>query len=345
MGYAPGVGKTFQMLDEAHRRQSRGQETVIGYLDSENRQPIEQLIAGFEIVPPKEVMVGTESVKALDLEAILARKPDLVIIDDLAAENPIGSRYHSRWEDIFDILDAGINVLTTVNIINVESQKDTVQEILGVRVSNTVPDVVLKNADEIEMIDVTPKALMNRLDRGDIFAVAKADSLRSQIFEESKLSALRELALREAVARVDTELQGQTKGVTRPWAVQDRILICLSPTQTSMRLLRRGWRTAHRLHCDVTAVYVEEKNLSEEQKAILQEDQELALRLGIKIDVLQGNVVDALINYVRQNGITQIVIGHSTRSTIQQRFKSSIITDLIRELRTIDIVVMATEKP
>lgn len=343
-GAVPGVGKTHQMLDEALRRHSRGQDVVVGIIEVNGRKPIEELLSHFERIESLESESEGVKKRELNVVAIISRKPGLVIVDNLSHRNAKGSPHSFRWEDVYEILENGISVLTTLNVIDLESLTDTVADITGQRLKDTIPDHILHSADEIEMIDLTPKALMNRLERGDIFPTDKTDSLKSQYFDEAKLSGLRELALREAAGRVDDEVLSRSRHESHPWAVNDRIMICISPSQSSMRLIRRGWRMSQRLHGDIVAVYVEEKNINEQERRIVEEDRELATRLGIQVINLSGPIVEQLIDYARENAITQIVIGHSTRTSIQQRLRSSIITELIRELKSIDILVVSAEK-
>lgn len=281
----------------------------------------------------------------MDVAAIIARKPDLVLIDDLAHVNAGGSVHEYRWEDVLDILEAGISVLSTLNVYNLESLNDKVAEVTGVRIKETVPDTVLQNADEIEMIDLTPKALMNRLSRGEMFPAGFKHPYM-EIFTEDNLTALRELALREAVGRIDVDIEGFRKHRTtvKPWQVTDKVLICVAPSSSSMRLIRRGWRISQRMQGSVYAVFVRERSLSPQEKIYIEDDKKLAERLGVEVIELEGRVSDRIIEFARENAITQIVIGHSTRSTLQQKLKRSLVAELAGELKTIDILVVAAEK-
>jgi two-component system sensor histidine kinase KdpD len=346
LGFAAGVGKTYAMLDEAHRRRSRGQDVVIGVIEAHGRTATAQHMADLEAVARKVVEYRGASFEELDTQAILARKPYVVLVDELEHTNAPGAEREKRWQDVLVLLEAGINVLSTLDVEHLESLNDHVTEITGVLVSDTVPDRVLHGAEEIEMIDIPPRALINRLERGDVVPADQVAEARAGLFREGNLSALRELALREAAGHVDEELTEyrKEKGINKPWAVHDKIMICLSPNDASMRLLRRGWRLGQRLHAPVVAVYVEERGPDEKEERILREDAQLAERLQIPVIKLNGKVVEQLIEYARENAISQIVIGHSNRTTIQQRFKSSIISDLTRELKTIDILVVAAEK-
>ena len=345
LGFAAGVGKTYAMLDEAHRRKSRGQDVVVGFIETHGRKATADHIKDLEVVPRRKTEYRGATFEEMDTEAVIARHPRVVLVDELAHTNVPGSPREKRWMDVEKILAAKINVLSTLNVQHLESLNDHISEITGVLVRETVPDKVLREAEEIEMVDLPPRALLNRLERGDIYPAEKIAQARANWFREGNLSALRELALREAAGRVDEELleYRKEKRIEKPWAVSDRVMICISPTQSSMRLLRRGWRLGQRLHANVVAVYVEEKSPDEREATILEEDEMLAKRLEIPVVRLHGKVVDMLIEYARKNGITQLVIGHSHRTSLQQRFKTSVIAELVRELKTVDILVVAAE--
>jgi two-component system sensor histidine kinase KdpD len=341
LGFAPGVGKTFAMLDEAHRRQRRGQDTVIGIVETHERAPVADLLRDFERVPPR-VSAGSPE---LDLDAILARKPDLVIVDELEHANAPGSRNERRWQDVEELLASGINVLSTLNVSSLESLNDHVTDITGVKVEDTVPDRVLSEAYEVELVDLTPRALINRLERGDVYPGKSITDAQTSFFREGNLSALREIAMREAASHVDEDLVAyrQEKRIEKPWAAQDRVMICLSPTRSSLRLIRRGWRMGQRMHGDVIAVYVEDGPLGDREKKILADDFKLAEKLGIETVSLKGELAPSLINFAKERNVTQIIIGHPERSRIQEIMKASVLSELVRSLKTVDILVVATE--
>ncbi len=345
LGFAPGVGKTFAMLDEAHRRKKRGQNVVIGFVDTKGRISITEEIRDIEVVPPRQVKSGGHTYLEMDADAIVKLKPDLVLVDDLAHANAPGSTHPKRWQDIEQLLQAGINVISTVNVQHLESLNDKIFEMTAVRVDDTLPDQVLHDA-EVEYIDLTPRALINRLQRGDIFADGVLEPNVKPFFEEGTLTALREIAMREAAGVVDEELEEyrKEKRIEKPWAAQDRIMICISPTRSSLRLIRRGWRMGQRMHGEVVAVHVEDGSVtSTKGKKILQDDFSLAERLGIKTYMLKGDLADEIIKFAKEKSITQIILGHPERSRLQEMLKPSILSDLARELRTVDIIVVATE--
>ena len=342
LGFAAGVGKTYKMLEEANRRRARGQDVVIGYIETHKRKGTVAQLGELEIVPRKKVEYRGVTLEEMDTDAILARRPSLVLVDELAHSNVPDSAREKRWQDVEVLLDAGITVLSTVNVQHLESLNDTVFDITNVRVRETVPDKILRDADEVTIIDITPRALINRLQRGDIYAPEKIEQSLSNWFRQGNLSALREIALREVAQEVDEDVTAyrKEKKIEQHWATGDRILVCLSPSQESLRLLRRGWRIAQRLHADIVAVHVATNPPSEAERKILHDDFALAERLNVGVVTLHGDVAQELIRYARANEITQIVIGHSSRSRWQEFVKGSIVNTLIRELRTVDILIV-----
>lgn len=338
LGFAPGVGKTFAMLNEAHRRKSRGQDIVIGFLDSHGRSTVVDEIGDIEIVPDKA--------GELDIEALLVRNPGIVLVDELEHINRPGSRHETRWQDVQELKERGISVLTTVNVFGLESLKDQVQDITGMTIRDSLPDKLLHEADEIELVDLTPRALINRLERGDIFPLEEVPKHRDGFFREGNLSALREIAMREAAGRVDEEVieYRRDKGIARPWATTDRVMICISPNRNSMRLIRKGWRMGQRLHGDIVAVHVEQKTMSDAERKILRDDFALAERLGIKTVVLKGEVAPQLIKYAKETNATQILLGQPDRSRWQEMMRTSLVAEFARELKTVDITLVAAER-
>jgi len=342
LGFAAGVGKTYKMLEEARRRRERGQDVVIGYIETHKRKGTEEQLSDLEIVPRKKIEYRGVTLEEMDTEAIIQRRPRVALVDELAHTNVPGSAREKRWQDVEVLLDAGITVLSTVNVQHLESLNDTVFDITGIRVRETIPDSVLREADEVTIVDITPRALMNRLQRGDIYAPEKIEQALSNFFRQGNLSALREIALREVAREVDDDVTAyrKEKQIEQPWATGDRIMVCLSPSHESLRLLRRGWRIAQRLHADLVAVYVATHPPSAEEQEILRNDFALAERLNIPIVTLNGLVATEIIRYAKQHEITQLVIGHSSRSRWQELLKGSIISRLTRELRTVDILIV-----
>ncbi len=344
LSFAEGVGKTYAMLDEAHRRKNRGQDVAIGFVDGKGRPATEDQMRGFDSVPTLRGQNGSEE---LDVDAIIKRHPDLVLVDELAHSNAPGMKNAKRWQDVQQILDAGINVLTTLDVHHLESLKDQIEDITGVEIEDTVPDRLLHRAEEIEMVDLTVRALLNRLDRGEVFPRDNVDAKTAQLFSETNLAALREIALREAAGRVDEDVLElrKAKQIKKPWQTQERVMICIGSSNPSMRLIRRGWRIAQRIHADIVAVYVEEGKLNERQEKIISDDLKLTERLNIPVVRLKGQAADELMRYARENNITQIMIGHANKGRFESMVREPISTSLARELRTIDIHIVAAEQP
>ncbi len=345
LGFAAGVGKTYEMLSEANRRKAeRGQDVVIGFVVTHGREGTEAQIGDLEIVPRKTMEYKGSTFEEMDAAAVIARHPKWVVVDELAHTNIPGSPHGKRYEDVLDILAAGINVLSTMNVQHLESLNDTVQQITGVKVRETVPDWVLGEADEIVSIDITPRALIHRLERGDVYPKEKVPQALSNFFTEGNLSALREIALREVASEVDRSVQNYRadNDVTEPWQTQERIMVCISPDKPSDRLLRRGWRIARVLRAEIVAVYVAEPKVSSDQQKVLDADFALAKRLNIRLEQVTGrDVAAALADYARQSQVTEIIIGHSGRTAWQETLQGSIINKLIRLVRGIDVLVVA----
>lgn len=342
LGFAAGVGKTFRMLEEGNRRKNRGQDVVIGIIETHQRRGTVAELGDLEVVPRQKIAYRGVTLEEMDTEAILARRPQICLVDELAHTNVPGSAREKRWQDVQVLLEAGITVLTALNVQHLESLNDTIYDITGVRVRETVPDQILREADEVTIIDITPRALVNRLKRGDIYAPDKVEAALGNFFREGNLSALREIALREVAREVDDDLSSyrRKKRIDAPWATGDRVMVCLSPTASSLRLLRRGWRIAQRLQADIVAVYVASKVPGDHEKRVLREDFELAERLEIPVVTLHGNVADEIIRYVTDHEITQLIIGHSRRSHWQRIWGGDIVGRLTQELHTIDILIV-----
>ena len=349
LGFAAGVGKTFEMLCEANRRKHEsGQDVVVGYLETHKRKDTEAQIGDLEIIPRRKIEYKGATFEEMDTEAILARRPKWVLVDELAHTNIPGSKNEKRYQDVIEILNAGINVESTMNVQHLESLNDTIYQITGVKVRETIPDWVLAEADEIVTKDLTPRSLINRLQRGDVYPPDKVPQALENFFTEGNLSALREIMLREVAGAVDRNVQSyrEEKNVSEPWQTQERVMVCISPDKPSDRLLRRGWRIAQRLQADLVAVYVPQGKVTLEQQKVLESDFALAGRLGVRIERTAGQAVaQSLADYARAHQVSQIVIGHSDRTRLQEMVQGSIINDLIRLVRGIDVLVVANSVP
>ena len=349
LGFAAGVGKTYEMLSEANRRKhERNQDVVIGYVETHKRKDTEAQIGDLEIVPRKTLEYKGTIFEEMDTDAIIARRPKWVLVDELAHTNVPGSKNEKRYQDVMEILAAGINVESTLNVQHLESLNDTVQQITGVKVRETVPDWVIGKADEIVSVDITPRTLMNRLQRGDVYPIEKVPQALQNFFTEGNLSALREIALREVASEVDRSVQDyrEEQNVSQPWQTQEKVMVCISPDKSSGRLLRRGWRISRRLKAEIVAVYVPSVKTTLEQQKVLECDFSLADRLGIRIERTVGiGIAQSLADYAVQHQITQIIIGHSGRSRFQEFLQGSIVNDLVRLVRGIDVLIVANSVP
>lgn len=342
LGFAAGVGKTYKMLEEANRRRERGQDVVIGYIETHKRAGTVGQLGDLEEVPRRAVQYRGVAFEEMDTDSIIARRPQICLVDELAHTNVPGSAREKRWQDIEILLDAGITVLSTLNVQHLESLNDAVFDITGVRVRETVPDRVLREAGEVTIVDITPRALVNRLRRGDIYRPEKIEAALGNFFREGNLSALREIALREVAREVDDDVSTyrREKGIETHWNTGDRIVVCLSPTSSSLRLLRRGWRVSQRLQADLIALYVADHVLDEDEKRVLQNDFALAEQLNIPVVTLHGDVGAEVIRYAKANEVTQLVIGHSSRTFWRKILKGDIIGRLTKDLRTVDILIV-----
>jgi len=346
LGAVAGVGKTYRMLAEAHRRVSRGEEVVIGLVETHGRPATAELVKGFEQVPLKAVEYRGKVFYELDAEAVIARKPEWALVDELAHTNVPGMVPPKRWQSVEQIRDAGISVISTLNIQHLESLNDAVYEITGVRVRETIPDTIVDSADEVELEDLTPEALINRLQRGDIYHGEKVPQALANFFRKGNIVALRELALRKAVDEVDTQLHDYMKAhhMEQGRVAQEHITVLVAPRPLATRLVRRGYRLAKRLQGTFSAVHVRVPGaaLSSKEQALLDEAYDLTRNLGGQVIELSGDsVAQEIIKHVNEAETTYIVMGQSARSRLEEIIRGSIINRIMRETRNIDIVVVA----
>jgi two-component system, OmpR family, sensor histidine kinase KdpD len=347
LGAAPGVGKTFTMLAEARRRFSRGENLAVGFVETHGRAETARQLEGLDIVPRQRIEYRDTTFEEMDVDAVLARRPEWVLVDELAHTNVPGSRNAKRWQDVEELLDAGINVISTVNVQHFESLNDTVFDITGVRVRETLPDWILDEADEVVFIDVTPEALINRLKRGDIYKLEKVPQALKSFFRKGNLSALRELALRRTADEVDEQLLEYMKDqkIERGWATQERVLVCLSPRfALSAKLVRRGYRVARQFKSAFQCVFVSVPgaSLSHDEEETLEKIYGLARNLGGQVAELEGeSVASEIIAFALEHQITLIVMGQSARSRVREIVSGSIVARIMRESANIDIFVVA----
>ena len=345
LGAVAGVGKTYKMLSEAHRRLNRGEDIVIGLIETHGRPATAELTSGFEQMPLKKIDYRGAEFYELDTAAVIARRPEWVLIDELAHTNIPGTVHAKRWQSVEEIRAAGVNVITTLNIQHVESLNDVVYEITGVRVRETVPDRVVDTADEIELVDCTPEALINRLQRGDIYREEKVPQALANFFRRGNIVALRELALQRAAEEVDDQLQVymQAHDMAAGRLAREHVLVCIAPGPLAQKLVRRGYRISKRMHGTFDVVFVRPPGacLTKREQESLQAACELAGNLGGRIAEIEGDsVANEIIRYAGEAGATAIVMGQSARSRFQEIAKGSIINRIMRATREIDIIVV-----
>lgn len=345
LGYAPGVGKTYAMLNEANRRLHYGQDIVIGYVENHGRPETDEQIGGLEILPRKKITYRGVEFTELDPDAVLKRRPETVLIDELAHTNVPGCKNKKRYEDVLEILAQGINVISTLNIQHLESLNDVVYQITGVRVNETLPDQILQQADEVVVVDLTPDALQNRLRRGSIYKPEKIQQALKNFFRKGNLNALRELVLRQAAEDVDEDLDAYMKreGIRDNWHTVERLMVCVSSSPNAKKLIRRGARIANRYKCEWYVVSVSSTrlffdNYTEEDKKMLLSHEQLARQLGAEVVYLTGrSVSETLAGFANQKHITQIILGQSARTKAETFFRGSTINKLIKMVRNVEI--------
>lgn len=346
LGYAAGVGKTYTMLSEARRRAARGEDLVIGFVEPHRRPETQALTEGLERIPTKKVEYRGTVFEELDTAAVLARHPEWVLVDELAHTNAPGSAHEKRWQSVEELLGAGISVISTVNVQHIEGLNDTVCQITGVCVRETVPDRVVEAADEVVLVDITPQALINRLNRGVIYEPEKVPQALSNFFRKGNLVALRELALRTTAEEVDEELNEfiEEHDVDKTWGVRERVLVAVTPRPLGSKLVRRGSRLARRMNGRfwVAHVRVPGLSLSAKEEQALQDLFLMALDLGGEVVELSGaDPATEIISFAKEHQVTFIVMGQSARSRIDEVVRGSIVNRIMRETRNVDIVVVS----
>lgn len=346
-GMSPGVGKTFSMLQEAQEKRRAGAEVVLGYIETHARPETDALKVDLEELPPRWVNYRGVRLREFDLDAALRRRPKLILVDELAHTNAEGLRHTKRWQDVVELLDAGIDVYTTINVQHVESLNDVVAQITGVAVSETVPDSIIERAHEIELIDTPPDELLERMRAGKVYMAEQVAAAAQRFFRRENLVALRELALRETAARVSAQVLAERagRGSARPWATADRILACVGPSPLSGRVIRTARRMASATQAEWIAASVETTGQSERSAAQVRRNLQLAERLGAETTVLAGEkVVDEILAYAASRNVTKIVIGKPELSRWRQWTRGSIVDDLIRGSGEIDIHVVKGDR-
>ncbi len=349
LGAAAGVGKTYSMLQAAHDRLAEGIDVAVGYIEPHSRPETAALLDGLEIVPPLLVEFRGTQLRDFDLDAALKRHPTLILVDELAHTNAEGLRHTRRWQDVLELIEAGINVYTTVNVQHLESLNDVVAQITGIIVRETLPDAVLEGADEIELIDLSPDELLQRLREGKVYAPAQAEQALRNFFRRGNLMALRELALRRTAERVDSEMQiyRQDKSVEPVWPAGERILVCISPSPMAARLVRAAKRLAAGLHAEWITVYVETPRaakLSDEARSRVIMTLQLAEQLGSETATINGhNVAEEILTFARRRNVTKVIVGKPVHPVWRDLVYGSMLNSLVRSSGDIDVYVINGE--
>lgn len=350
IGAAAGVGKTYRMLEDAHQLKRQGVDIVIAIIETHGREETATLIGDLERVPMRHIEYRKVVIEEMDLEGVIARKPEMVLVDELAHTNVPGSKNTKRYQDVLDLLDAGISVITAVNIQHIESLNDAVARTTGVRVRETVPDWFLRRADEVVNVDVSVDTLRTRLRQGKIYGVEKIEQALTNFFRKGNLSALRELALRQVAQDQSDKAQHyrQREGL-EPAVIPDKVMVAIASRGSAKKLLRIGSRIAGRLASDWYAVYIETPQeepgrINPQDFAALQENIRFARDLGAKVVRLKGtNVADELIAFARREGITHVVFGQTSRSRWDILLRGSIINRFLDEMRDTTVQVVPVE--
>lgn len=346
-GFAPGVGKTYRMLQVARDLIAQKTDVVVGAVETHGRQETAALLAGLEVIPRRSMEYRGRPLEEFDLDAALARRPEVLILDELAHTNVPGSRHPKRWQDVNEVLDAGIDVFTTLNVQHIESLNDVIQQITHVRVQETVPDLILEQAHEVELVDVPPEALLVRLREGKVYLPDQAARAVQHFFQRGNLLALRELALRRIAEHVDVDIRAyrSEQGVVSTWPTAERIMVCVGPAPASQRLVRAARRVAAGLRVPWVAAYVDTPHLAplrEEDRERVDEHLRLAETLGASVVQLSGiRIADAILEYARRHNVTRVLVGKPTHGRLRDLLRGSLLDDLVRGSGDIDVHVIS----
>jgi two-component system sensor histidine kinase KdpD len=352
VGAAPGVGKTYEMLQQAHALKKDGYDVVVGVVETHGRRETEALLEGLEVIPRKRIEYKGQFLQEMDLDAVIARRPQVVLVDELAHTNADGSRHPKRYLDVEELRSYGIDVYTTVNIQHIESLNDVIAQITHVRVRETVPDAVFDGADAVEIVDLTPDDLIQRLKEGKVYVPKQAERALEHFFSPANLTALRELALRRTAERVDEQLlsEMQAHAIQGPWPAGERFVVCISEDPRCAGLVRYAKRLGDRLHGPWVALYVEGRRslqLTEEERDRIADTLRLAEALGgeaVTIPASDRNIADDVIGYAHAHNVTQIIVGKSTRSRWFEMMHGSVVRDLVRRSGNISVHVIAGDQ-
>jgi two-component system, OmpR family, sensor histidine kinase KdpD len=347
LGYAPGVGKTYSMLSEAIRRKSRCEDVVIGIIETHGRKGVAELASQLEAVQRKKIDYKGTLFEEMDVEAILARKPQVVLVDELAHTNIPGSKHRKRYEDVQELLAAKIDVISTLNIQHIESIAPTVRAITGVTVRETVPDWVPLSASETVMVDLTPEALQNRMKRGDVYGQEKVEQSLKNFFRRGNLIALRELALRQVAEQVDRSLESymDAKDIRQNWGVRERIAVCISGSPSGQYLIARAARMARRMDAELYVLHVErEFGPKNENPQVVAANLKFGENLGAQVVRLKGkSVADTIAEFVRNKHITQVIFGRAPVRDWRKFLYLSAVHRFLRESPSVDVHIVTQD--
>src|SRR5512143_2299275 len=347
LGYAAGVGKTFAMLEAAHQRKNEGLDVAVGYVETHKRAETEGMLEGMEVIPRASLEYRGIRLTEMDVDAILRRHPALVLVDEMAHTNAPGSRHAKRYQDIEEILDTGIDVYTTLNIQHLESLNDVVAQVTGVIVHETVPDRVIDETSDIEVIDLPPEELLVRLREGKVYIPDQAARAIQEFFRKGNLTALREMALRRAAERVDNQMRTymRTRAIPTVWPASERLLVCISPSPYAEKIVRTARRLADELNADWFVVYVEvatRPEMNAANRARIDQTLRLAESLGAKARTIAGRTIpEAVFAYARKHNITKIVVGKPLRPRWREWLTGSVVDQLVYASGDIDIYVIS----
>ena len=352
IGAAPGVGKSYKMLEDAHELRRQGLDVVVGFIEAHGRAETLAKIGDLEQVPLRQIPYRGVTLREMDLDSILARRPNIAVVDELAHTNAPGSYNQKRYEDVLALLDAGIHVITAVNIQHIESLNDAIATTTGVRVRETIPDWVLKRADEVVNVDVSVETLRSRLRQGKIYDTAKIEQSLANFFRKGNLTALRELALRQLASDQagKAEKYRQREGLERP-VIPEKVMVAMASRGSARTLLRVGSRIAGRLATDWFAVYVETPReepgrIKPDDHVALQDNIRFAQQLGATVIKLKGSrVADLLVDFAKREGITHVIFGQSARSRWDLLMHGSIVDRFLRDVRNATVQIVPVDDP
>ena len=347
LGMAPGVGKTYAMLNEGRRRKQRGTDVAIGFVETYNRPLTQQAIGDLEVIPRKKLDYKGVVLEELDTDAVIARKPQVALVDELAHTNAPGSKHEKRYQDVYELLDAGVTVISTVNVQHVDSLADIVEAITGAPVRERIPDEVVDGADEIEIVDMSPQALRSRIKHGNVYPPERAQQALHSFFREGNLNALRELALRRVATTVEQDLEEymEAQNIDAAWAAGERVMVGVDESPQARRVIRRAWRLANRLQTDLIAVFIETPawaGSGPEKRRQLEENLQLAEDLGAEVHRMRADSVPrALVQMAHDKNAGSLVVGKARRNLLRRIAGSSIVDRVVREAEDVDLYVVA----